>query len=311
MTPASSNETERPGLKPAVDLQQDNRRGRQPIDLFIAAVIAMLFVSSAVALGSLTLFSEAVRSVTFFATTLGGMVFAVRRAGTDRYDFGTHKLGRFVDLLSGAAMTTGALVLFAVATRALSPETVSHGPGQLNFAIAAVINMIALMVHAYCWISTKSVRTEKTRRMVADLSTQHLQRTTDAIYLQIVLTIAALVRDPVLAEILDLSGTLIVAVLMLRQGARLMASTLPDLADAPADNRTVDKIRRVAVRTLGSSEISAIRTRSVAEVTHVQVILKPNALLTDQASVKLRATLQRLFHRQNRTLDLVITSHRD
>lgn len=233
---------------------------------------AMLFVF-AVFTASLTLLSEAIRSILMLGASLYGyfVLRAMHRDRLRRFEFGVGKIEQFVSAIIGLGLVASGLWVARSAVDAVfSPELVAT---PLALATAAVINAVNTTINFVGWYGMKMEAGDGDSEVFRAQLAARFTMMASSFFLQFTLTVAALARDPVVAHILDAAGATFVAGLMLANGSRMAARAFPTLLDAPARGELAALIRRTVEQVIPPDEVVRIRTRRTGYVTLAEVTI--------------------------------------
>ena len=128
-----------------------------------------------------------------------------------------------------------------------------------------------------------------------------------SLIVQTTLTVAVLVKDPVVSIWLDGLGATFVAWIMLSIGLRMMWESTPDLLDRAAPDRVSEQISGLlATAGLEPEEPVRIRTRRSGSVTQVELTLAPAPCRSMAEFTERVARIQRLVESQIPEADVSI-----
>lgn len=237
------------------------------------AMIALQVVF-AVITGSLTLLSEAVRSIMMWVIELYSLwlMSGVHRGRLQHFQFGIGKVEQFSWLLIGAGMVLSGLW---VAAQIVESIFAAHFvPSPLSMACAAIVNAINLMTNAFSFYAMVTSSEESDSEIFRAQIRSRALKLSNSVFLQITLTIAALASDPVVAVFMDGLGATFVACLMVVTGCSMVVRSLPDMLDAPVAASLQDRIAAaVAETSLPPEDIVLIRTRRSGRFPQVELTL--------------------------------------
>ncbi len=258
-------------------------------DLGLPALILAL----ALALGSLVLTGVA----------LAALLLAVRRALPDLlrsrrsarraadYPYGPGKSIQAAGLLLGLL---AGLAGFLLAGQTFGRLTAGEGETTpLSLASVATASALLLLWTAFMAYPSGS----SSRRAFLAL----------LIALQLLLTLAALARDPAVAFAVEVLGAIPLSLLIVAAAVKLAWDSVSDLIDHPLDRRQQAEIRALLARAgIGPEDLADLRTRRCAERLFAEITLRMTASQAmDQASRRLQSLRERL-EAEIAGLDLVI-----
>ena len=176
------------------------------------------------------------------------------------------------NLVIGAALVVGS---FWVAHRVV--DTLLFGQiaaSPLGLALAAVVNAINTLINALGWFAMPAAaRDDDSVVYKAQLRSRKVSLIASVI-VQTTLTIAVLVKDPVVSIWLDGLGAAFVAWIMVSTGLGMMWECAPDLLDHPVSERLRQRIDGLlAAAGLGPEELVRIRTRRSGSLAQVELTL--------------------------------------
>ena len=236
--------------------------------------ITLLQIVFALATGSLTMLSEAVRAVLvtlvdiYSLWLLGG----IHRGRLGHFQFGVAKIEQFVWMIIGLCLVlSGLWIAEKVVVSAFDPQFV---PSPLGLACVAVVNAINLTINALAFYGMVAASGDNDSNIFRAQLRARAVKLVNSVFLQVTLTIAALSTDPVIALLMDGLGALFVSCLMVVSGTSMMGSALPDLLDAPLH----ETLRARIAKTIGETRAAAgdvvdIHTRRSGRFPQVEVTL--------------------------------------
>jgi divalent metal cation (Fe/Co/Zn/Cd) transporter len=247
------------GRAPSTDERAKEASVLYPV-LADIGMTTLLFVF-AVITGSLTILSEAIRSILMLAASFYGLVVmrAMHRGRLSRFEFGVGKLEQFVAAVVGIGLAVSGLWVArcVVDTVFLAGDPVT----PLGLASAAVVNAINTALNTMGWLAMKLASREGDSEVFRAQLRARTTMMTSSMFLQVTLTVAALAKDAGIALLLDAAGATFVAGLMIYNGLSMLAQALPDLLDAPAPAALGALIRRIAAQVVPGDQITQVRTR--------------------------------------------------
>ena len=235
--------------------------------------IVLLTLVFAIITLSLTLIGETVRMVLMMADVYSFFVLrAVHRDQLRKFRFGIGKLEQACNLVIGASLVVGS---FWVAQRVV--DTLLFGQiaaSPLGLALAAVVNAVNTLINALGWYAMQAAaRDDDSVAYKAQLRSRKVSLIASVI-VQTTLTIAVLVKDPVISIWLDGLGAVFVAWIMVSTGLGMMWECAPDLLDHPVSERLRQRIDGLlAAAGLGPEELVRIRTRRSGSLAQVELTL--------------------------------------
>ncbi len=236
-----------------------------------------ILIMVTVATGSLTILSEAVRSVAMIGVSFYAfwVMTALHRERLTRFEYGVGKIEQFVWIVVGLSLVFGALWV----ARNVVDTIVSSEPAAspLGLAMAAIVNAINLAVNFLGWYAMQvAARSDPSGVFGAQLRARFTMLVA-SLFLQTTLTAAALAKDSGLALGLDAVGASFVVGLMLNNGIRMIAEALPHLLDAPATEELRAQIRTTLASVLLEDDILSIRTRRSGRTIFARVTVSGTA----------------------------------
>lgn len=262
-------------------------------DLGIISLMAVFFVVS----GSMTLLSELIRSILMTAIEIYSLwlLRGVHRGRLTHFEFGIGKVEQFAWLIFGLGLlTSGFWVASHVFQSVTGPEPVVT---PMGLAFAAIVNAINLVINGlsfYAFIQASGDNDSDIFR--AQMRTRGI-KFGNSLLLQVLLTVAALSTDPLVALLLDSVGAMFVAGVMVVSGVAMVAASLPALLDAPLPDDVIASIRQAMANEPGlDALIHAIRSRRSGRFPHVEVVVRRDAGTSaeeiDAAIIRIRGALQ-------------------
>ena len=275
---------------------------------FIADImVTAMIVTVAVTTGSLTMLGEAVRTVV--VNTIDGYSFWVlrglHRGRLDRYQYGVGKLERLVWVIAGFGMLFGALWVTQSIVRTVFAGDETVGP--LGLTIAAVVNAINTTINGLgLYAMYRAAGGDRSGVFGAQLRARQTMFMV-SVTLQVTLTVAALAKDPGIALVLDAIGAVIVVSIKLIRGTRMIADSLPDILDAPAQEDVATLIRETVWEIIPDRYLVSLRTRRSGELTFARAAVRSEAFAEGSG---LQASLREIEARlraANRGIEFAVT----
>jgi divalent metal cation (Fe/Co/Zn/Cd) transporter len=128
-----------------------------------------------------------------------------------------------------------------------------------------------------------------------------------SLIVQTTLTVAVLVKDPVVSIWLDGLGATFVAWIMISIGLRMMWESTPDLLDRAVPDRVSEQIQGLlATAGLKPEEPVRIRTRRSGSVTQVELTLAPVHCLSLAEFQERIGRVHRMFERHIPEAELIV-----
>jgi cation diffusion facilitator family transporter len=221
--------------------------------------------------GSLTVLAEAIRG------TLGQLVemFSlavlrrIHRGHVAEFEFGAGKLEQICNLAIAVSLLVGAAW---VARRAVEVLVYGHTASPLGLALAACFGALNTFLNFIAWDEVRQAcRGQPSVIMRAQLASR-LTKLISSCIVQVTMTLAALVQDPVVAGLADGGGALFVAAYMAYIAYGMLRHGLPDLLDRSLDEATqVAVLRVLAAHFDRFDELVRLRTRRSGPVSFVEI----------------------------------------
>ncbi|NNE24288.1 MAG: cation transporter [Rhizobiales bacterium] len=239
------------------------------------AIVVPMFIFG-LATMSLTLISEAIRVALMLVVEFYSLFVlrAVHRDKLRRFRFGIGKIEQFCNLAIGAALfSSGLWIANHVLVTVLSGQAVAT---PLGLATAAVVNGVNTLINALGWFAMiAAARSDDSPVFKAQLRARKVKLTASMV-VQVMITIAALVRDPVISLWFDAIGGSFVAVLQLSIGLAMMSEALPDLLDRSLPESLRQRIANaIKASGIAPEELVRVRTRRSGRMPHVELTLAP------------------------------------
>ena len=167
----------------------------------------------------------------------------------------------------------------------------------LGLVFAAIVNGINLAINGlsfYALIQASEGNDSDIFR--AQLRTRGV-KFANSVFLQVLLTVAALSTDPLVALLMDSVGAIFVVGVMTVSGVSMIAASLPALLDAPLPDDAVAAIGEVLASQPGlETFVHSIRSRRSGRFPHVEVVIRRDADTTmaemDAAIIRIRDALR-------------------
>lgn len=237
--------------------------------------IILLTLIFAVLTMSLTLISEALRMTLMMADVYSFFVLrAVHRGQLRKFRFGIGKVEQICNLTIGAALVVGGFWVARLVVDTLLFGQIAASP--LGLALAAVVNAINTLINALGWFAMlTAARHDDSSIYKAQLRSRKVSLVASLI-VQTTITIAVLVKDPLVSTALDGLGATFVAWIMIAVGLRMMWECAPDLLDHPVPDRVREQIEGlIATAGLKPEEPVRMRTRRAGSLAQVELTLAP------------------------------------
>jgi divalent metal cation (Fe/Co/Zn/Cd) transporter len=269
------------------------------------AIILVTFLFAVVTL-SLTLIGETLRMTLMMGDVYTFFVLrAVHRDRLRTYRFGIGKVEQLCNLAIGAALVVGG---FWVAHRVF--DTLLFGQdaaSPLGLAMAAVVNAVNTLINVLGWFAMRvAARNDDSPIYKAQLRSRVVSVVASLI-VQTTLTVAVLVKDPVVSIWLDGLGATFVAWIMISIGLRMMWESTPDLLDRAVPDRVSEQIQGLlATAGLKPEEPVRIRTRRSGSVTQVELTLAPVHCLSLAEFQERIGRVHRMFERHIPEAELIV-----
>jgi len=274
----------------------------------IALVTAITFV--AVASGSLTMGAEMVRTILMVALELISLLAMrrIHRGLFSDFEFGHGKIEQFANMGIALGLLIGGVLIFVTAVGSL----LQPGPALSPFAlaVAASVSAVNTWENFVAWVGMRrAAKTEANAMLTAQLRTRWV-KLVSSVVVQVVLTIAALTYDPLVAHWLDAAGAMFVTVLMILTALDMLRGGLPDLLD-----RGVDEAAHLAILRALSSHFDSyarfygVRTRRSSGQVFVEVELGYPADLSLAEIDRRRLALEAGFREELGDCDVTVRIH--
>jgi divalent metal cation (Fe/Co/Zn/Cd) transporter len=283
-------------------MRQPTRHSRRLVRAVDVATLGLL-VGAAVISDSLILAGVVIAGA-IMALREAWLVFVPRRLGEQGlrdYQYGFGKIlqaGTFV--LAGTAAAAG----FWLAGVALG-QILTGGSEffPVGLALAASANALVMawngvVVYAHHEPSDRARRVlrQARRRLFASL-----------VVIQVLLTVAALAKDPEVVFWIDDLGAILVSLLIVVGGVKLAWECICDLIDHPLD-RDQERAMVAALSRMGveAQELVDLRTRRCADRIFAELTLRTNETVPVEALCQRLVALRRTLEAETEGLDLVI-----
>lgn len=239
------------------------------------ATVLLMFVVAATS-GSLTLLSEAIRAglVTLVLCYSLFILRAVHRDRLRQFRFGIGKVEQICNILIGATLLASG---FWVANRVLDLIFLDQfAASPLGLASAAVINAINVLINFFGWFAMWTASRRDDSPIFRAQQQARVVALAASLLVRILLTSAALSKDPVVSIWLDGIGAAFVAWLMVSIGLNMMRECVPDLLDHAIPDGMKERIDD-ALEAAGvePEEVVRLRTRRSGSLAHVELTLAP------------------------------------
>jgi divalent metal cation (Fe/Co/Zn/Cd) transporter len=221
--------------------------------------------------GSMTLISEAIRSLFTFSASISAfcVLRAKQRGMLGHFDFGADRIDQAIKLVAGLGLVLSGLWIAAGIIDRLGDSQAGASP--LGLVCAAIVNAVNLTKNGILLIAML-----RARRLGANTIHDAQLRARTAMvlsnmFLQVTLTLAAIARDANLALVLDAAGAAFVTGAMFYYGVPMITRSLPVLIDAPVSPLLSQEILKAVTGTVPAEKIHFIRTRPSGRGTHAEV----------------------------------------
>lgn len=231
--------------------------------------------------GSQSMLAELVRLLLMFAVEV--LVFiAMRRIHRGRFsgfEFGHGKIEQLANFGLAVSFLFGGLAILVRGLDSLSGDIVPIPP--FGMTIAAVYQAASILSGLLLYLGMRrAMVVEATPVLVAQTELYRVRLVGGAVVF-VLLTIAALTYDSLVAHWLDAIGALVVATLMLRISITLLRGGLPDLLDRGLDQAAKQSIEQVLKGFESeAARVTRLRTRRAAGRVFVQLEIRAPASLT-------------------------------
>ncbi len=242
--------------------------------IFIAfAVMGVKFIAWQIS-GSIALFSDALESiVNVVAAAIAWWTIRISLKPADTsHPFGHHKAEYFSAVIEGVLVVVAALLIFREAVPAILSDHHLEAPGA-----GMAVNAAAAAVNGFwAWLLISTGRRERSPALSAD--GQHiLADVVTSVGVLIGLALAILtgwsILDPLMA--------LVVGVNVLREGWKVIASSISGLMDSALDGTEIDLINKTILEnSLGALEAHDIKTRTSGAVSFIEFHLVVDASMS-------------------------------
>ncbi len=224
-------------------------------------MIASAFIVVAVVTASLTILGEAARAVLLLTLHVYALwtLFAVHRGRFEAYDFGVGKIESLIWVALGSGFLLGAYWVTDTVFAVLSSGVEAASPRGL--ALAAIVNALGLLINFVGWRAMHTAAREDSSGVLKAQIEARFAMFLASLILQVTLTAAALVKDPVVATWFDAAGALILVYFKLIRGLFMLRRGLQELLDAPEVEAVRAQIHRAASAVLPEGGVVALKTR--------------------------------------------------
>ena len=228
--------------------------------------------------GSVALYSDALESVVnVIAATIAWIAIRISHKPADRnHQYGHQKAEYFSAVIEGVLVVLAALMIFYSAYSALNSDHKIVEP-----ALGMVISAVAAAINGYwAWLLISTGRDEKSPALTAD--GKHIM--TDVVTSAGVLLGLALIMLTGWI-ILDAIMAVIVGANVLREGWRVISSSIGGLMDAALDADQAELIQKtILANATGAIEVHDIKTRVSGPVSFVEFHLVVDGSMSVQAA---------------------------
>jgi divalent metal cation (Fe/Co/Zn/Cd) transporter len=258
-----------------VEIKPEHRvreRAVQRIFVLDAVATAGMLIFAILA-DSLTMIAEGVRGFLLLTVELIALITLrrIHRGRFAEYDFGTGKIERLVNVAIAAGLFVAAI---SIARNAFARLDHQPSSSAVYFVIAALFVEYNVIINVYGMISFLRVNQEQPSIIVESQIAARSARTTASVIVFVIALLSGVIPDPTVGNFLDVVGTGIVCVLMVRIGMQQLRESLPDLLDRALPDVTQRHIYRVlADNYAGYDDVVAVRSRRSGEHLLVEVEL--------------------------------------
>lgn len=236
--------------------------------------VVILQINFAIMTRSLALLSEAIRvglmlTIEFYTYFV---LRAVHRGRLGMFRFGIGQLEQMCNLVIGVCLVLSGLWVAHAVVESLFNGQAAATP--MGLAIAAVINAINLTINVLGWFAMMMAsRGDDSAIFRAQLRARTV-KLLSSIIVQTTMTIAALVKDPLIAAWLDGLGASFVGVLMVAIGCKMVWTCVPDLLDHSVPEELSARLDAILEEVgVGRDEIARHRTRRAGSFPHIELTL--------------------------------------
>jgi divalent metal cation (Fe/Co/Zn/Cd) transporter len=271
-------------------------------DVVITVALAIVAVAS----GSLTIFSEVVRSVLLLIINYYSLwlLYAMHRRRLERYEYGVDKLEQFVWTVIGVAFVLGALwITHSIVDKLFAPEAIVT---PIGLAIAAVVNAINNVINASALYAMFAGSEDRRSGVFGAQVRARIGMLLATGTLQVTLTVAAFAKDPAISLYLDALGASLVVLINLRIGIVMLAQSIPVLLDASAVEEVASQVRSSVRKVVSDDHIVAIRTRRLVNKTIAEVSVREAAFPDIEALRERTAEIQHDLRRAGAAVELAV-----
>ncbi|MGI9364682.1 MAG: cation transporter [Rhizobiaceae bacterium] len=258
--------------------------------------IGVILIIGAIVSGSYTLIGENVRGWLILSAVCFSfwVQFANNRNWLCCYEFGAFKLEQLAWLVLGLAMLIAAPLLLVSVLNAVLSQHVPAAPVELT--IGALVNALNLLLNVVGWFALLLASSDHSSDA---FKAQFFARTTivtSCAFVQLALTGAVLAENASVALLFDAIGALFVVCVMIFNGSKMVARSLPDLLDAPAKTEVVRTIKKVIAESKLRGQICEMRTRRLAAISIAELSLPASELLRDKNGECRKPALEAMEH---------------
>ncbi len=271
-------------------------------DVWIVALLIIVAFAS----GSLTMLSEAVRSVLMIVISFYSLwlLLAVHRGRLTRFEYGVGKIEQAVWVMVGVGLVISGLWIAQTVVDTLFSSKPAASP--LGLVVAAITNAINTLINVLGWHAMLTAsRADDSEVFRAQLGARFTMMVS-TLFLQVTLTMAALAKDDAIALALDAIGATFVSGLMLYNGVSMIAHGLPHLLDSPAPADLAALIRKAIESEVPPNSIVSIRTRRAGSTTFAEVAVAATAFPSMTALQEGTSTIATALRQQGAEVDLTV-----
>jgi divalent metal cation (Fe/Co/Zn/Cd) transporter len=275
------------------------------------AIVLVTFLFAVLTL-SLTLIGETLRMTLMMGDVYTFFVLrAVHRDQLRKYRFGIGKVEQVCNLGIGVALVVGGLWVAQQVFDTLLFGQDAASP--LGLAIAAVVSAVNTLINVLGWFAMRVAARHDDSLIYRAQLRSRMVSVVASLIVQATLTVAVLVKDPLVSVWLDGLGATFVAWIMLSIGLRMMWEATPDLLDRAVPDRVGEQIRSVlATAGLAPEEPVRMRTRRSGGITQVELALDPGHCRSMAEFTERAGRVQRLVESRVPAADVsIVVAARD
>ena len=288
---------------PAQLARESSLRFAMTLDALLMAVVLGVGLIG----GSLTIVAECIRGTLMLGTEIFALVAMARihRGQLTELEFGHGKLEQIANLAIAAGMIFGASWICWGAFGLVFGARPPGSPAGL--AAAAMFISLNTLLNFVAWLAVlQATPPGSPLIMEAQLRSRSVKFLSSCVVL-VLLTVAALCLDPVIATWCDVLGALFVAGFIVVTALDMTRGGLPDLLDQCAHEAVQHDINRVLVQHFDDyDQLGRVRTRRSGKTIFIEVGLTFDPGLTVREVDRRIATMQATFAREIAESDVSI-----